>query len=147
MEDEALGLIFKRIFHAVKTDTDNRMKEWDLTMSQAMVLEYLSNPPEDSLTQKDIEHHFGLRHPTVSGILKRLEKHGFIRAEVCESDRRAKNIYLTEKAVLVDRRAKLHQSLMEETFVKGFTPREVETLRSYLTRVLANVTQPQERMS
>ena len=110
-------------------------------MSQAMVLEYLSNPPADSPSQKDIEHHFNLQHPTVSGILKRLEKHGFIRTEICETDRRAKNIYLTEKAVLVDRRAKSHQALMEETFVRGFTPREVETLRSYLKRVLKNVTE------
>jgi MarR family transcriptional regulator for hemolysin len=141
MEEEALGLIFKRIFHAVKKDADNRMKEWDLTMSQAMVLEYLSNPPPENPTQKDIEHHFGLQHPTVSGILKRLEKHGFIRTEISEADRRAKNIYLTERALLVDRRAKSHQAQMEETFVRGFTPREVETLRSYLERVLANVTE------
>jgi DNA-binding MarR family transcriptional regulator len=125
MDEEALGLIFKRIFHAVKKDADNRMKEWDLTMSQAMVLEYLSNPPASSPTQKDIEHNFGLQHPTVSGILKRLEKHGFIRHRG-QRDR--------------DRRAKLHQALMEETFVKGFTRPEVETLRSYLKRVLANVT-------
>ena len=74
MEDEALGLIFKRLFHSIKKDMDNRMKSWDLTMSQAMVLEYLSNTSEKGLTQKDIEHHFNLQHPTVSGILKRLEK-------------------------------------------------------------------------
>mgnify|MGYP000064839127 CR=1 FL=1 len=141
MEDEALGLIFKRIFHAVKKDTDNKMKEWELTMSQAIVLEYLNNTPSDNITQKDIEHHFNLQHPTVSGILKRLEKHGFIRTEVNKADRRAKNIFITEKAALVDTRAKKHQALMEETFVKGFSVREIETLRAYLKRVLINVTE------
>ncbi len=141
MEDEALGLIFKRIFHAVKKDTDNKMKDWELTMSQAIVLEYLNNTPAENLTQKDIEHHFNLQHPTVSGILKRLEKHGFIHTEICETDRRAKNIYLTEKAELVDKRAKKHQSIMEQTFIKGFSPEEIDTLRSYLRRVLINVTE------
>jgi hypothetical protein len=27
MDDEALGLIFKRIFHAIKKDMDSRMKK------------------------------------------------------------------------------------------------------------------------
>ncbi len=141
MEDETLGLIFKRIFHAVKKDTDNRMKGWELTMSQAMVLEFLNNSPLQSITQKDIEHHFNLQHPTVSGILKRLEKHGFIRTEISQTDRRAKNVYATEKALLIDKKAKIHQAQMDETFVKGFTPQEVEMLREYLKRVLINVTE------
>jgi DNA-binding MarR family transcriptional regulator len=110
-------------------------------MSQAMVLEFLNNATNENLTQKNIEHHFNLQHPTVSGILKRLEQHGFIRTETNEADRRAKNIFLTEKASVVDERAKKHQAQMEETFVKGFTQTESEALRQYLKRVLINVTQ------
>ncbi len=141
MEDEALGLIFKRISHAIKKDVDNKMKNWELTMSQAMILEYLSNAPAVNITQKEIEHHFNLKHPTVSGIIKRLEKHGFLRTEVSATDRRAKNIFTTEKAALIDKKAKMHQAQMEEIFVKGFTRKEIETLRQFLKRILVNVTE------
>lgn len=139
MEDERLGLIIKRISHAAKKDTDNALKKWDLTMSQGMVLEYLNNAPDAELTQKAIEQHFNLQHPTVSGILKRLEKNGFIRTAVNTNDRRVKDIFLTDKAKQLDTRAKMHQAQMEATFVKGFTDEEVETLRSLLTRVLHNM--------
>ena len=139
MEEEKLGLIFRRISHSAKKDTDNYLKKWDLTMSQAMVLEFLNNSPDKELTQKAIEQHFNLQHPTVSGILKRLEKHGFITTATNEGDRRVKNIYLTEKAGQLDTRAKMRQAEMEAVYVKGFLPEETETLRKLLVRVLGNL--------
>jgi MarR family multiple gene transcriptional regulator MgrA len=87
MEKEPLGLIFRRVSHAVKKETDNNLKRLNLTMSQGLVLEYLNNTKDDELTQKAIEQHFNLQHPTVSGILKRLEKHGFITTSVNKADR------------------------------------------------------------
>jgi len=139
MEDEKLGLIFRRISHAAKKDTDNYLKKWDLTMSQAMVLEYLNNSPDEELTQKAIELHFNLQHPTVSGILKRLEKNGFIRTAVNMYDRRVKNIFMTEKARQLDVRAKRHQAEVEEMLIRDFTPEETRTLRSLLERVVHNI--------
>ena len=139
MEDEKLGLIFRRISHIAKKDTDNYLKKWDLTMSQAMVLEYLNNSPDVELTQKAIEQHFNLQHPTVSGILKRLEKHGFITTAVNESDRRVKDIFVTDKARQLDTRAKMRQNEMEEVFVRGFSKEETEALRRLLNRVLHNL--------
>ncbi len=140
MEDEKFGLIIRRISHAVKKDTDNYLKKWDLTMSQAMVLEYLNNTSSVDLTQRAIEQHFNLQHPTVSGILKRLEKNGFISTATSETDRRVKKIFMTEKALQIDTRAKEHQAETEELFVKGLSPEEIATLRCLLLRTLKNIT-------
>lgn len=140
MEEEKLGLIFRRISHAAKKDMDNYTKDIDLTMSQLMVLEYLSNTNEQELTQKGVEQHFNLQHPTVSGILKRLERNGFLWTATNEADRRAKNIYLTDKAKNLDNRAKKRQEEQEELFVKGLSPAEIETLRHLLKQVLKNMT-------
>lgn len=139
MGEERLGLLIKRISHLAKKDTDNAMKKWDLTMSQAMVLEYLNNAPSQELTQRDIEQHFNLQHPTVSGIIKRLEKNGFIRTAINTNDRRVKDIFQTDKARQLDVKAKMHQERMEETFVKGLSPEEIDTLRGLLTRLLNNI--------
>lgn len=139
MAYETLGLIFKRISHAAKKDIDNYLKKWNLTMSQAMVLEFLNNTTDENLTQKAIEQHFNLQHPTVSGILKRLEKNGFITTATNQADRRVKNIYMTDKAQRIDVKAKMRQQEMEETFVKGLKPEEVETLYRLLMQVYGNM--------
>ena len=140
MEEEKFGLIFRRISHAAKKDTDNYLKQWELTMSQAMILEYLNNSPDEELTQKAIEQHFNLQHPTVSGILKRLEKNGFIRTSTNVADHRVKDIFMTDKALQIDTRAKQHQTDVETLLVKDFTPAEIKTLRGLLNRVQHNIT-------
>jgi DNA-binding MarR family transcriptional regulator len=139
IEDEKLGLLFRRISLAAKKDTDNALKKWDLTMSQALVLEFLTNSPEEYRSQKAVEQHFGLQHPTVSGILKRLEKSGFIRTATSETDRRAKTIFLTDKALLADQRAKAHQDEKEELLYRGMTEEELVTLRRLLLKIIDNM--------
>ncbi len=140
MINETLGLIIRRISQAAKKETDNNLRRLNLTMSQGFVLEYLNNTGDKELTQKAIEQHFNLQHPTVSGILKRLEKNGFITTAVNKSDRRVKDIYLTDKAREIEKIAREDKKLMEENFVKGMTAGEIETLRSLLKRVLNNMT-------
>jgi MarR family multiple gene transcriptional regulator MgrA len=140
MLEETLGLIFRRISHAAKKETDNNLKRLNLTMSQGLVLEYLNNTKDEELTQKAIEQHFNLQHPTVSGILKRLEKNGFITTSVNKADRRVKDISLTQKAIEIEEIAKQDKKLMEETFVKGLSKEEIETLRGLLRKVLNNMT-------
>jgi DNA-binding MarR family transcriptional regulator len=139
MQEEKLSLLFRRIALAAKKDTDNALKKWDLTMSQAMVLEFLNNTTEENRTQKAVEQHFGLQHPTVSGILKRLEKSGFIRTATSETDRRAKTIFMTEKAWQADARAKAHQDEREAQLFDGMTKEELKTLRRLLLHILDNI--------
>lgn len=140
MKNETLGLIFRRIAHAAKKETDNNLRKLNLTMSQGLVLEYLNNTTDEELTQKSIEQHFNLQHPTVSGILKRLEKHGFIISSVNKTDRRVKDISLTDKARHIEEIARKDKKQLEETLVKGLSDEEKETLRKLLTKVLHNMT-------
>jgi DNA-binding MarR family transcriptional regulator len=140
MENETLGLIFRRISHAAKKETDNNLRKLNLTMSQGLVLEYLNNTKDDELTQKAIEQHFNLQHPTVSGILKRLEKHEFITTAVNKTDRRVKDIFLTEKAKKIEEIARQDKKQMEDVLVKGLSKEEIETLRGLLKKVLNNMT-------
>lgn len=138
--EEKLGLLFRRISHAQKKDIDHNLKRLNLTMSQGLVLEYLNNTTDEELTQRAIEQHFNLQHPTVSGILKRLEKNGFITTAINQTDRRVKNIYLTDKAREVEEIAKKDKKIMEDRYVSGLTEEEISTLRRLLKKVLYNMT-------
>lgn len=68
----------------------------DLTPVQSRIMGYLAHRPEPPCA-KDVEEAFQLSHPTVSGILSRLEKKDFVEFRPDPADRRCKRIYVLEK--------------------------------------------------
>ena len=73
------------------------IKKYDLTKSQQDVLGYLHFTDKDPVIQRDIEEHFHISNPTVTGILNRLEQKGFIERKLNQKDKRVRAIVLTQK--------------------------------------------------
>jgi DNA-binding MarR family transcriptional regulator len=101
------------------------LAQMELTASQGHIIGYLcrrSDPP----CARDIEQFFRLSHPTVSGLLTRLEKKGFLEFFPDEADRRCKRIYILEKGQQVNEL--MHRTIRtaEEQLVKDFTEEEKE---------------------
>jgi DNA-binding MarR family transcriptional regulator len=65
-----------------------------LTVPQMGALEELAG--EDGLSLKDLSMRMGLSHSTVSGIVDRLQRRGFVRREPGQRDRRYSRIFLSE---------------------------------------------------
>ena len=68
----------------------------DLTASQGRILAFIAHSPQPPCP-RDMEEAFHLTHPTVSGLLSRLEKKGFIRIDPDPADRRCKRVSLDVK--------------------------------------------------
>ena len=85
---------------------------------------------------------FHLSHPTVSGLLSRLEKKGFIEFRPDAEDRRCKRIYILPKGR--ECHETMHQHILEteRRLVEGFTPEEQEQFFRYLERALINMGHP-----
>ena len=122
--------------------TDQRMThalaDMELTASQGPILGYISHrktPP----CSRDIEEEFNLSHPTVSGLLSRLEKKAFIEFRPDETDRRCKRIYLLPKGREFTER--IHRTIAEtETqMVQDFTDAEKEQFFALLNRAITNM--------
>ncbi len=64
----------KKIFFSIKNNLNNKMKPYNLTAVQIILLEFLYENNEKSIIQKDICNHLSLRHSTVINILKKLEE-------------------------------------------------------------------------
>ena len=62
------------------------LKKYDLTKSQQDVLGYLHFTDKDPVIQRDIEEHFHISNPTVTGILNRLEQKGFIERKLTQKE-------------------------------------------------------------
>lgn len=128
-----------RILHWCTDQTmTNALEEMDLTSSQGHIMGYLSHRTEPPCP-RDIEEAFHLSHPTVSGLLSRLEKKGFIELRPDEADRRCKRIYLMDKGMQCHET--MHQIIQthENKLVQGFTPEEQEQFVLFLNRAIANM--------
>ncbi len=118
--------------------TEN-LEKMDLTASQGRLMGFIAHRGETPTYAKDVEAAMDMSHPTVSGLLSRLEQKGFIALETDPKDRRSKRIVLLEKGRACQER--MHQQIMEneERIVRGFTPEEREQFLTLLRRAIENV--------
>lgn len=113
-------------------------ERYELTGAQCHLLGFITHasaPP----CARDIELAFRLSHPTVSGLLSRLEKKGFLEFRPDETDRRCKRIYLLPKAVELNEAIHKAIEANEARLVQGFTPQEQAQFRDYLIRAIHNM--------
>ena len=114
------------------------LEDQELTSAQGHIMGYLSRR-ETPPCPRDIEEAFHLSHPTVSGLLSRLEQKGFIRLCPDPVDRRCKRIYLEEKGLECHDTMLRIIRLNEDRMVQDFTPEEKEQFASFLQRAIANM--------
>lgn len=111
----------------------------DLTPVQSRVLNCVVRSQEKPPCQRDVEKFFRLSHPTVSGILSRLEEKGYITFREDLEDRRRKRIIPTEKALESFAQTTAAIERVERQLLEGFTPEERELFRDFLDRSIRNL--------
>ena len=114
------------------------LAQMDLTAAQGQIMGFLTHRKEPPCS-RDIEEAFQLSHPTVSGLLSRLEKKGFIDFRPDQDDRRCKRIYILPKGHACNET--MHRIIQENEskVVAGFTDEEKELFAQFLRRSLANM--------
>ncbi len=128
-----------RILHwCIDQSVTNALAQMDLTAAQGRIMGYLAHRKQPPCS-RDIEEEFQLSHPTVSGLLSRLEKKGFIELRSDEKDRRCKRIYMLPRGW--ECHGTMHRTFEENEarMVRGFTPEEQEQFRSLLERAIRNM--------
>ena len=116
----------------------------DLTSTQSFILHHLSLHENEAMYPKDIEKRFHLTHPTVSGVLQRLEAKNFIVIEPDRADRRCKRIRLTDRARRCDEAVGQAFETLERLMCSGMSEEEQQTLLRLLDLASANLRTTQE---
>lgn len=137
--EQALGPRIKRISTSIDRKRTRDLEDLDLTSSQGMVLGYLVRSRERRISPGDIGRHFGLSHPTVTGILQRLEAKGFVAYADDPADRRRKNVAVTERALDCHARIRERFAETEARLTEGLSEAQREQLLALLDRVLQNM--------
>ena len=138
---QELGPLLKQINDRMQAAADEGMAKRDLTLAQARVLGFLKRSGGQA-TQKDIEVHLAVSHPTVVGIVARMEKKGFIVCHPDSTDRRNKIVCLTQKAVEISDQIKVGIANAEAWLLRGFSDDETAQLKYLLERLLSNISLP-----
>lgn len=140
-EVQILGAQIKHISDKFKTHINHKLKDLDLTFSQLSVLLFLVNNQERKITQKDIGETLELKHSTVIGLLKRLEAKDLVQCVVDCENKRFRNVFLTEKAVCLEKEIHNHCSVLDERLIKNLTVQEQEQLRELLDKVISGLSE------
>ena len=133
-----VGYLIKRINDKLAARADAGLKQFDLTMSQCRVFLYLSSRGGQA-TQKEIETFLDVAHPTVVGLVSRMEQNGYVTCWPCE-DGRNKYVKLTPQAEVIDKDMQENMHANEEMLLAPLSPEDRERLRDLLLTVAEHLT-------
>ena len=132
------GHMFRLLHCACSQALNAALAQMELTSAQGRVLGYLARQKQPPCA-KDIEEEFHLSHPTVSGLLSRLEKKNFIAFQPDEKDGRCKRIVISDKGLRCHERIYHVIQENEQRIVRGFSREELEQFARLLARAVENM--------
>ncbi len=115
------NLITRKMFaYAAQNGVDK------LTVMHGWIIGYLYDNLEKEIFQKDIETQFSIGRSTVTGILKLMEKKGYIIRESVSYDARLKKLVLTELGKEINKKTRDSIDTMDKEITSCFTKEETE---------------------
>lgn len=133
-----IGYLLKILNEKLKSRANRLLKANGLTIAQMETMWYIHSHGGQA-AQKDIEQFFHISHPTVTGILSRMEKNGFITSSRDPADRRVRIVHTTARADGFRALSVENKKHMEETLSKGFSEEGLEEIRQGLRRMVRNL--------
>ena len=132
------GHYFRMLHSATDQSITAALASMDLTSAQGHVIGFIAHRPQPPCA-RDIEQAFRMSHPTVSGILSRLEKKGFIEFRPDEEDHRCKRIFMLDKGMEIIET--MHRTIEhnEHRLVQNFTEEEKAIFADLLLRAIDNM--------
>ncbi|MCO4456228.1 MarR family transcriptional regulator [Staphylococcus aureus] len=131
--------LFRMISHEMKQKADQKLEQFDITNEQGHTLGYLYAHQQDGLTQNDIAKALQRTGPTVSNLLRNLERKKLIYRYVDVQDTRRKNIGLTTSGIkLVEAFTSIFDE-MEQTLVSQLSEEENEQMKANLMKMLSSL--------
>lgn len=111
----------------------------EVTVMHGWILGFLYNNPDRDIFQKDIETEFSIARSTVTGIVKLMEKKGYIRRETVASDGRLKKLALTERGRQIHEQHIRHIDILEAQCKRNITPEELHIFFTVVEKLKQNL--------
>lgn len=103
------------------------------------MLSILAESKSADITQKDLEEALEVSHPTMVGIISRMEAGGFVVCHQDANDRRNKIVLMTEKAIAVGNNIEKVIESNENEMLKLLSDSERKELTRMLSLIINNL--------
>lgn len=138
VDDRHIGYFFKMITDKLKVQADADLKQYGLTLTQSRVLAFL-NEKGGQATQKEIEDFLECSHPTVVGVISRMERGGFVITWFDADDKRNKIVKLTEKAHSIGEAMETAIDQHDEKILRSLSNEQIDELEKTLRIIYRNL--------
>ena len=138
MKNSDIGYLIKITSDKLKTNGDASLKKMNLTFAQSRMLSFLNNN-NGQATQKELEIFLDVSHPTVVGIVSRMEQNGYVVSWMDDKNKRNKNIKLTDKAREVAKEFEEDIAASEKIMLESLSDEDIECLKHSLTVIYNNL--------
>ena len=138
MPQKDIGYLIKNINDKLKVKADADLKHSNLTLAQSRVLAFLDSRGGQA-TQKEIEVYLEVSHPTVVGIISRMEQIGHLRCRVDETDKRNKIVALTEQAKALGEEMEQRILANEKMLLASLSEADIKKLKQMLLIIYNNL--------
>lgn len=138
MPQKDIGYLIKNINDRLKVKADADLKQSKLTLAQSRVLAFLDSRGGQA-TQKEIEVFLEVSHPTVVGIISRMEQNGHLQCWVDETDKRNKIVALREQAKTLGKEMEQRILANEKKLLASLSEDDIKKLKQMLLTVYNNL--------
>lgn len=141
-EQYRIGWHVKVLSNLIKREVGNYCCEKcsdELTGNNMFIIGYLAKNREKDIFQKDLEEVFSVRRSTMSAIILRMEKKGFLVRESVAYDARLKKLVLTEKGRRIHEMIESKVAETEEKLSACLSEDEKKTLCFLLEKLRQNL--------
>lgn len=111
----------------------------NITVSQAYVIDFITDNTDRDIFQKDLELEFGLKRSSVSLMLNNMEKSDLIKRVPVPEDARLKKIVLTEKASEISKKISVAIDSVESRVSESLGEGEVHLFLNMLNKIRTDI--------
>jgi DNA-binding MarR family transcriptional regulator len=106
----------RKIVRSLNLESRRILKEFGVSIPQLLCLQFLSSRPHQKATHKEVALYLNLNSSTVTGIIGRLEKKGFVLRTQADGDKRVSYIFISDSGLklLNESPELLHHQLLQK---------------------------------
>ena len=138
MKNYLLGNLIKHLNKMFEQQINENMISVNVTRSQMEVLvyTYIKNKNGIEVNQVDLEKDLNLKNPTVTGLISRLEKKGYMKREKSSKGPNYKSVLITDEGIRIIEEGKRIADNVEKEMFSVLDKDEKKELTRLLQKVI-----------
>lgn len=135
---ENMAYLLMKTSRLLKGTLDQRLQEHDVTARQFSVLNQIANH-NGRITSAEVAKELESDRPTISGVINRLEKSGYLQRKENPKDRRSAYLKLNKEALKLVEELRVISDEVNQQVFDTFTDCEKSNMNDYLVKLLHRI--------